>query len=386
METLGISRQLIDSLAHVLGENLVSIYLPTARKGVDVLKGPIALRNILAAGEQRLIEAGMRPTLARDYLARAQQLSFDAEFWARRSDAIAIFIGPETFEAIHLPFSVPEVFGIGDRFNILPLIPLLSRCESFYTLALDKNDVRLIHCTPDSAEEVDVPMMPKSMEDFVALDHAEKHAQAHMGGAPGRTGSFIQHGSGDRGVDPKERLNRFCLEIDHAVTKYLNSGNKPLVLAGTEEVQSAYRGVDKYKKLIPKGITQSVKMLKIEDLRSRSQELADDYMDSPRKEAIERFKALTATGLASRKTEEVLASAGDSRVDTLFTLQPAETPWSLGGVHATEEELKVIETANRDNEIANAAALATLSNHGRVFKVGPEEIPLEGPIAAIYRY
>jgi len=151
-------------------------------------------------------------------------------------------------------------------------------------------------------------------------------------------------------------------------------------------VQSAYRGVDRYKKLIPKGITQSVKMLKIEDLRSRSQELADDYMDSPRKEAIERFKALTATGLASRKTEEVLASAGDGRVDTLFTLQPAETPWSLGGVHATEEELKVIETANRDNEIANAAALATLSNHGRVFKVGPEEIPLEGPIAAIYRY
>ena len=386
MENLGISRQLIDSLTRVHGENLVSIYLPTARKGVDVLKGPIALRNILAAAEQQLIESGMRPTLARDYLAKAQLLSYDADFWAKRSDSIAIFIGPETFEAVHMSFGVPEVFGIGNRFNILPLIPLLAKCDSFYALALDKNEVRLIHCTPETATEVEVPMMPKSMEEFIAFDHPEKHAQAHMGGAPGRTGSFIQHGAGDRGVDPKERLNRFCIEIDHAVTKFLNSGNKPLVLAGTEEVQSAYRSVDKYKKLVPVGITQSLKTLKLEDIRNRSQEIADAYLDAPRQEAVGRFKALGGTGLASLQPEEILASAQDGRVDILFTSQPSETPWSLAGGHAADHDIESLEKANRNNELANLAALATLSSHGKVFRVFPDEIRVEGPVAAIYRY
>ena len=90
--------------------------------------------------------------------------------------------------------------------------------------------------------------------------------------------------------------------------------------------------------------------------------------------------------MASQKAPAILSAAEDGRIETLFAGPPIPTPWSLGGVHASEEGLAALEIANQENEWANGAVLATLNCHGKVYRLNPGELHPSTHVAAIFRY
>jgi hypothetical protein len=370
----GISRNQIEELVNHGEETVASIYVPTARKGIDVLQGPIKLKQMLESVETELVNMGMRSTLAKDFVGPAQKLLSDTTFWDQRSDGVAMFLADGFFKAYHLSFPVPESIQVGTRFNILPLISALSKGEPHYVLALDKNQVRLIVCTAQSTKEATVPGMPRSLASFVSQEYAEKQSQAHSAGPAGQAGSMIRHGAGDKGADAKVKLRRYSQAIDNALRTLLHESKHPVVLAGTQEFVDEYRAVTKYPHVLPDGIIRSTKTLEPNDIRKFSQPIADQHADRKRQEELEKYRAFAGTGLTSQQPEELRDLALAGKIESLFTIQDPS------GTNA-EGPLPTPEWA-----LVNEVALATLANHGSVYRISKEELETVGSAAAILRY
>ncbi|MFI5384495.1 MAG: hypothetical protein ACHQ50_00075 [Fimbriimonadales bacterium] len=383
MDKLGITRRQIADLAATQAEPAISIYVPTSRTGVDVLQGRIRLKNLLVEAEERLARQGMRPTLARDLLRPATDLLDQVEFWNDRLDSVALFISPVSFRAYHLPFPTPEYLEIGTHFHVRPLLRVLNTCQTYYVLALEQNHVRLVRCGPRGSAEVSVHGMPKSLHAFLATDHADKQFQYYSAGPAGRAGSIIGYGAGDKGVDHKERLHRFCIAIDRAVIEHTAPSDEPLVLASTQEIRDTYHSISKLPHLLAKGLTCSPKMLDDEELRQDAAPIIAEYADAARKSAIERYKELAGTGLTSQQIEEIVPAAVQGRVDVLLTYEGS----SLWGKYDPAAGVKIdAEPLEGDEELINEAAIATIENGGSVYDIQHGELALAAPTATIFRY
>lgn len=384
MEYTGITRQEIVELGQTSSDPAVSIYVPTARTGPEVMQSRIKLKNLITQAENHLVDRGLRRTLAIDLLKSAAGLDQDEDFWNKRLDSVALFIGPSLFKAYHLPFTSPEFIEVSNRFNVRPLADVLTKCLCYYVLALDKNNVRLVHFDYGQPQEVHVPNMPLSIDEFIKLEYAAKDLQFHSAGRAGQVGGVISHVAGDQGVDPKDRLHRFCLAIGHAVEKRLANSKEPLALVGTEENQAFYRAVSRYPHLLEKGAVQTPKMLNGNGLREAVAPIIREFEDKPRVAAAAHFSEMAGTGLTSEQLEDILPAAQDGKVDVLFIRSQA-TAW---GVYTPEtHELRIHEKPGvGDVELINQAALATLHNSGVVYPAGAAQPAFTGPVAAIYRY
>lgn len=380
----GITRSHVAALAASKDEPAVSIYIPTSRTGVDVLQGHIRLKNFLVVAEERLVEKGMRRTIAKQMLERAADLVGDVAFWNDRLDSVAIFVSPESFSAFHLPFPTPPLLQVGATYLVTPLLQVLTKQWEFNVLALEKNNVRFIRCRGNAASEVTVPDMPTSLEAFVASEHAEKLVGMHSAGVAGRAGSVISHGMEDKSVLDKDRTHRFCQAIEHAVRSYLAKSPDPLVLAGTADFQQAYRDISKVPHLLAKGIVCSPKVIEPKDLRALALPIVDEDSDHDRQRAIERYRELAGTGFTSQQVEEILLAAYQGKVDVLL----APTDSGVWGQCDPNMGTVTVHTdpTTADEELINRAAIATIRNRGTAYTVRPEELPLSGSAAAIYRY
>lgn len=368
-----ISKKQVLDLTEAATTPAISIYIPTSRLGTDVQQGRIKLRNLLEQAEKLLVKQGMRHTLAIDFLAAARELDANMDFWNHRCDSVALFIGPTLLRAFHLPFTTPEFLSVGTSYYVRPLLPVLNQCDSYFALALEKNSVRLLRFEGGKCEQEKVEDLPISYEKYFSLDYSEKQQRTHSAGPLGRAGSVISHGAGDKGTDEKDRLHRFCVAIARAVEHHLADSKQFLVLAGTEEIQDAYRSISKYHYLLPNGIDSSPKMLQAEELGRLASKIVEEHTDKARRAAMEHYREIAGTGLTSQQIEEVVPAAMQGKVDVLFTV-PDENIWNTPDGEPLGDEL------------LNSAAIATIQSRGTVYPVDVEDLALTGPVGAIYRY
>ena len=384
MEQQSMSRRQIRELAGHVANHAISIYFPTSRIGGDVQQGPIRLKNELAKAEERLAKEGMRRTLAIDLLAPAAALVEDEAFWNERLDGVAVFLAPNFFRAVHVPFEVKELCAVGTHFQLRPLLNVLNDRTSAYILALEQGHVRLLHHGPRGIVSVAVDDMPESVETFASHEHSGKQVQTHTAGHAGQAGSIIGHGSHDKGIEERDRLRRFCAAIDKALVRHLHSSETPVVLVGTQEVQDAFRLHSKLPHLVEKGVVCSPKVLDGNELWTKASPIIDADSDQIRQKALGRYREIVGTGFTSQQIEEILPAAMTGKVDILFA-NDAPPVWGrfdeAAGVALIHDE-----PADEDEDLINRAALATIANGGRVYPVNEEDLALTGPAAAIYRY
>jgi len=377
----GISRRQIVELAKLAKEPAISIYVPTARAGKDVMAGRIKLKNLLIEAEEKLVQGGMRRTKALDFLAEARALDEEPAFWNDRLDSVALFIAPDAFQVYHLPFTAPEFVRVGKRFQIRPLLRALTDCHRYYVLALDQKRVRLVLCRPRGAVEVPVPNMPTSLEDFMGVEAVEKQVQYRESG---RTGQVHTSGAGDRSIDHRMHLHRLFTAISRAVETHLYTSRDPIILAGTPEMQNAFRAETKLSRLLNDGLIRSPKMLEANDLRVEARPIVDAYVDCHRMEAIDHYREMAGTGLTSQQTVEIRNAAAHGRVDVMLTYAE-KTRWGLYDPATGEAEIHFTPQPG-DEELINDAAIDTIENSGIVYEIKPSELALTDPSAAIFRF
>ena len=108
------------------------------------------------------------------------------------------------------------------------------------------------------------------------------------------------------------------------------------------------------------------------------------YFDRPRREALEKLRAILGTGKASADTAEVAGAATTGKIDVLFVDVSQE---QLGTFDPNLGKAVICDQAcDCSEDLVNLAVAETLLHGGTVFAAEPHELPVSRPLAAIFRY
>jgi len=346
----------------------------------------IGLKNLLREAVERLAETGIRRTDADEIVAPARALLEDGEFWRHQGDGLALFAAPGWFRNFRLPEAVPELVVVSDRFHLKPLINLLTDDRRFYVLAVSRGAVRLLQGTRQRIVEVPLPdAMPKSLDELLRFDEFDKHQQLHEGSLGGVEARAIFHGQGAGDDVDKVNLARYLHRVDQGVAEVLNEDRAPVVLAGVAYETEMFRNLSHLRTLADGAIEGNQDRVSDDQLHRLAWEIVAPTLDARREEAAGQFlQAVAHEERAAAEPAAVVGAALAGRVDTLFVPEGVQA-WGT----VEPDELGAEPHAERqagDEDLLDRAAIATLGSSGRVYVVPPEEVPGEGPAAALLRY
>jgi hypothetical protein len=170
-------RELLDLIAQSRPP-CVSLYLPTHRRTPARREDALVLRRLLDIARADLAETGLRGTEIDDLLGPAISLLADRLFSEQQADGLAILLATDRRQCLRLPFSVPELVTVGDRFSIHPLLELLA-VRDFFVLALSHRLARLFTADPWSLRELEVDGLTGGVLADLPIDEHEESLQAH---------------------------------------------------------------------------------------------------------------------------------------------------------------------------------------------------------------
>jgi len=349
----------------------VSLFLPTARAGSEVQEGPIRLKNLLRAAEERLSAWEMRSAEAKKLLAPAWALVEDTLFWSYQSEGLALFLSREGMWRWRLPVRFEELVVVGTRFHVKPLLSLFTGDGRFYVLALSQNRVRLFWGTRHSLTEIPLKDVPQKLAEVLRPDLAESQLQFHTGmvRGPGKQ-SVSYHGHGGIDAGRKDAIVRFFRRLDEGLRVYLTDQPAPLVLAGVDFLLPLYREASSYGDIVEGGVMGNPDRMSLEELHLQAWALVEPYFRRAQREAAEQFAARLGTGLASAQLPEVLRAAREGRVETLFVAMGVQR-W--GHLTSTGEVEVHAEPEPGNQDLLDWAVVETLRRKGTVYGVGPRK-------------
>lgn len=380
------TREEIQNLLQTPGRPCVSIYMPTFRAGAETQQNPIRLKNLLRRVQERLEETGMKDTDAAELMAPVRELLDDQAFWQQQADGLAIFRSPEVFKTFRLPTNLDENAVVEHRFHLKPLFSLVNGDGRFYVLALSQQKIRLIAASRHSAEELDLPGVPTSLEEALG-DLSRGHTQLQQRpSGPGVSRAPIFHGHGTKEDNIKAEIVQYFNLADKALQKYMDR-DAPVVLAGVEYLLPRYKYTTEHPKVLEEGLTGNAELLSAEELRDAAWEIVEPYFLEDRRKAAERYGDLSGSGRSSSSYQDILPAAHDGRIDTLFVARGVRL-WGSYDVQKREARLEEDQTTQRNHseDLLDLAAVQTFLNGGTVYAVPQQEIPDGQAMAAIFRY
>ena len=281
----------------------VSIFMPAQSRGGADQQGPIRLRNLIRLAEEKLTAKGMRAAEARVLMRPAGELLTDNLFWRQQSDGLALFLDSDTFFYYRVPLAMKEEVGVGERYYIKPLVPMLSSCGWYYVLAISQDDVRLLQCTVTGSLRIDLGDMPRNIEEALRMDSTERYVQYHsarqVGGGDTSRVSGVQTGSPKRTDFIKENMPKYLDIINKGVMQIIKNETAPLVLAGVEYLHGLYRKANSYKNLLPEGIPGNPDGLTDTALREQSWSIVKPYFEQAKKEGEAEYRKSAGTGFTA---------------------------------------------------------------------------------------
>ena len=377
-----IGRDDIEVLTEPRDGPCVSLFLPT-HGGIGADRDRIHLKNLLAAAETDLRLSGLREPQTRQLLAPAADHLDEPLFWERTSRGLALFLGPAWSRSYRLPIELPNRAIVARRFQVRPLLPLLSDDGRFYVLALSQNIIRLLIGTRNDVHEVDLARMPGGLRDALRYDDPEKDRRYHIVGRQGAP-TPISHGRGIGGEVDKERISRYLRVVDARLIDVLRDERAPLVLAGPAYERAIFRTITRYPALVEEGISGSPDRIRAEALHARAWPLVEPIFQRGRQEATARYGQLEGTGKTSVDLAETVRAAHRGQVDVLFVWVDEER-WgtfdrTTGGVTTSEVR------GPGDEDLLELAAVGTFLNRGTVYAGPSQSMPDGAASAAILRF
>lgn len=383
MDALG--REQLRVLAENEASPCVSIYLPTHPSGEEMQGDWIRLKNLLNQAEPMLLAEGLSPFAARELLAGARRLLTDAEFWRCRSRGLAVLIAPGVFRTYRLPDGFEEMLVVNRRFQLKPLISQASSQQVFFVLALTQNGAKLYEGSQAGLRERPVPGMPANLKAAIDLETGERGEQVHAGGKHG-TGkqAAVFHGQGGQPDAHKGDLAQYFQAVWHAVRPLVHEERIPLIVAAVDYLHPIFRSVCDYPHLLEKGISGNPDRWSEQELHAQAVAAIAPILEGVRKEAAEKYRQFAGTGKASEDLREVVRSAVQGKIDTLFV---ERTSHQWGCFDEREQAVSLHDSFQpSDDDLVDLAAMKTLLGRGRVYVVPREEMPCREAAAAIYRY
>jgi hypothetical protein len=371
----------------------VSLFMPTHRGGSE--EDPIRWRVHLQEAEGRLVAAGLRAADARPLLEPARQLLDNGSFWKNQGDGLACFLatahptlspeekarGKVFMRLYRLPLAFADLVVVGSRFQVTPLLPLLTPNGRFYILALSQNAVRLLQGTRQRVSEVDLRRVPRNLAEALRTHDRDEPLTFHTRPTSGGTWGAIFSGHGVGIDDKKDDLLRYFQQIDRGLHAVLHEERAPLLLAAVDYLQPIYRQANTYGHLLAKGIEGNPDRWSNQELHDRAWALVQPTLDPAPQKALAQYRQLAGTGHTVRGIQEVVLAAFAGKVETLWVA--ASRPCWGRFDPDTQRVEEHAQPQPGDEDLVNLAAVAVLGHRQTVYAVEPGQVPDGGPVAAV---
>jgi len=347
----------------------VSIYLSTDPVSANVAER-IEFGNLAAEALEQLRAGGIAK---REVVAIEEELGDlldDEELWRYQAHSLATFVTPEGLTTFRLPNRLLSAVEVSDRFHLKPLLRAVTFPQMALVLALAQGSVRLIEVSPDLAPaQIRVPDLPPDAASAVGKSSIADRAPVRR----------IQGSEGQ-----KLRLRQYSRHVEQALRPILNGLDVPLILAATEPLDSIFRSVNSYPHLASSSIAGNPERTPDAELAATARAVLDELYAQELAETRELFEHRLAEGRALLDLGDVARAATYGAIDTVLV----DIDAVVGG--SIDEELGTVTLSSTPDaedygivdEIARRAWLAG----GTVLAVRGDDIPGEGPVAAMLRY
>jgi hypothetical protein len=361
----------------------VSFFLESHYGGAGTRPATTQLRALLAELSGKLDRTGLLPTDREALLDPIRGLLADEEMSRGHQDGFVLFRSPDAFFQFRLPWELKRAVYLEGRFHLIPLIERLSRPQECYVLALSRKNVRLLRCGPRGSQEVTVPDMPLSLDEFAALDQPD-HLLANASGAgPGRAPVSFTTGT-DR-ERQRAHFHDFCRAIQLVVTPLLRAARTPLVVAATDDERARYHEVAYPDLLVEPGLSLSP------DAGITDQEIAAVAMNQLRawlppvlRRSLAQYNSLAGSRRGPDELHSILRAAAQGRVHELFLVEGTR---QVGDFDAMAGRIRWPgQFHSAGDDLVNAAAVETLRHHGEICVVPAEQWSHTSSVAAVLRY
>jgi hypothetical protein len=365
----------------------ISLYMPTKSwQSLQALgEDKTRFRNLTAAVEKLLVARGVRPPAVADLVARLHEQTETPHVWRVAQRGLALFLSPALTRIFALPEAPPERAIVGDRFYLKPLLSHLGRSGPFYILATSENSTKLLAGNRYRLDEVDVPELPRNLDDALNIDTTREAVSVMTTGGRGfGRRSAVFHGQGGARADHKAHLEAYFRQIDRALTPILRGANVPLIFAGVSYLYPLYRAINKYPYLLGECIAGNTDLYSHDELRQRAWGLVEPFYARSREMAAARFGRFHGTGRASDNVNELVWAARDGLIESLFVAIDGEQWGVIDGVRRTIEPAEANQPGAE--ELLDSITVQTFHNRGMVYVVNRSQVPGRELAAAVYRY
>ena len=343
------------------------------------------LKNAVRGVEQGLKDRDIDDETAADLAAPIHALAAHIEERKEWSKAIMLFRSPDIFRYFAMRDLEQEFVTVGDRFQIRPLLSLLSRHQEFYLLALSLKHVRLFHCTHHSGEELEWRgLAPQSLHVWMNTRQPDHLLDNRAAGGPS-VGSMkgVVFGTNTDRERQDEYVMHFFNQVDKALEKILVDKSIPLILAGVESEVALYRRVNTYPQLMDRAIHGSPDGSPARELRERALKTVREVFSAPLRKALDWFEQYRGTSRVASKLDEILKAASEGRISDLILREDAAY---LGIWDACAQTILAPRDHSGQEDLLNRAALETVIRKGQAFAVKTSEMPNRMDAFAVLRF
>lgn len=363
------SRDQVELLLEHRAPASVSIYLPTDPASIGEPER-IELGTLTAEAVSRLRAAGAGVRVIRPIEDELADLRADEGFWRNQARSLALFATPDQMITFRLPNRLRSLVEVSDRFYVKPLLRALTFPHVAFVLALAQGSVRLIEVAADiEPAEIRIDDLPSDVASAVGKSSiADRAPVRRLQGAEGQ----------------KVRMRQYVRQVDQALRPFLNGLDVPLILASTDPIESMYRSMNTYPHLVSGSVPGNPETTSDAELAASARAVLDELYEAELRDIHARYGDRAADGRAFADVAHVARAATYGAVDTLLVDIDAAVP---GSVDEQTGAVKFGEEADGQpygvtDELARRAWLSG----ARVLAVRSEDIPGDGPVAAILRY
>jgi hypothetical protein len=287
----------LEQLLSVRDAACVSIYLPTAPEEHGE-RDRLQLKDLSAEALEQLAAASIERKSIDALREALDDLVEDDVFWTRQGQSLAVFATPSGARTFQVANRLSPMVEVSDRFHVKPLLRSATFPQAAFVLALSQSTARLVEVSPDAPPvEVRVPGMPS--------DAASAVGKASLGDrSPDRR---IQGSEGQ-----KVRLRQYARRVEEALRPVLTGLDLPLILAGSEPLESIFRSVSTYPHLTRGVIPGSPDAKTDPELAGASRRVLDELYADELAELRDPLRGASTPGPRDRRSRRDRA-CGDVR-------------------------------------------------------------------------
>lgn len=376
----------IKKLAAIHSNVCVSIYLPTHRRGKEVLEAQdrLVLKNEIQNVGQKLPSFGLAPSEVNAFLEPLVRLLDDDEFWHHQSDGLAIFRSNGLFKKYSLPIHFKERFEISSEFYLLPLLPYLMDERQYLLLGISLRGADLYLGSKFEFDKV-TPASLTSLEFEEDSDREFRSGDLQIRTHATKNYRSGTHGHKEVGQHRKELITRNFRKIDQIVTSKLEQNDLPLMLAGLDNLIPLYRDINSAPNLVMEFLPGNPNDHDEQWLHEKSWVLIEERLNLENRSLVTKFRDEFETPLTGSELEDILGAALNGRLETLFLVEEFD---SWGVYDPIVGAAKMGENRNLPNvSLVNRLAIECILRDKKILVLPKGEMPFEFlQLGALYQY